>query len=187
MIREMMVIFGKANSSFLEIEANDGIHLGVSERSLCGSLMLHLRKALDESDYCNYYVDTEYNRNEGGKLKTIVNGSETPVKITCDLIVHSRGKIVDQDNLIAIEMKRSTRPKDEKDRDRIRLRCLTRDSFDNIWSYDGKTLPGHVCRYALGVYYELDSRNRLAKIEYYSKGEINECVMIPFPVAGDTS
>jgi len=187
MISDMMAIFDKANSSFLEIEANDGIHLGVSERSLCGSLMLHLRKALDESAYDNYFVDIEYNRNEGGKLKTIVNGSETPVAITCDLIVHSRGKLVSQDNLIAIEMKRSTHQQGEKDKDRLRLSCLTRDSYDNIWSYDGKTLPEHVCRYILGVYCELDSRNRKASIEYYIKGNIERCLEIAFPAVGDTA
>jgi hypothetical protein len=186
MISDMMAIFNKANSSFLEIEANDGIHLGVSERSLCGSLMLHLRKALDESAYGNYFVDIEYNRNEGGKLKTIVNECETPVTITCDLIVHSRGKIVSQDNLIAIEMKRSTHPQGEKDKDRLRLSCLTRDSYDNIWSYDGKTLPEHVCRYILGVYYELDSRSRKASVEYYVKGRIERCFEIAYPTGGDT-
>ena len=187
MICDLMAIFDKTNSSFLEIESNDSIRLGVSERCLCGSLMLHLRKALDDSVYGNYFVDIEYNRNEGGRLKTIVNGSETPVKITCDLIVHSRGGIVNQDNLIAIEVKRSTHSQGEKDKDRLRLRCLTPDSYDDIWSYDGKTLPEHVCRYILGVYYELDSLSRKARIEYYAKGELKRCFEIAFPAGLDTA
>ena len=132
--------------------------------------------------YGNYFVDIEYNRNKGGKLKTIVNGSETPVAITCDLIVHSRGTITSQDNLIAIEMKRSSHLQSEKNKDRLRLKCLTRGTFDNdIFSYDGKVLPEHVCRYILGVYYELDSRNRKATIEYYVNGEINGRSGIAFP------
>ena len=90
MISDMMTIFNKANSSFLEIEANDGIHLGVSERSLCGSLMLHVRKALDESAYGNYFVDIEYNRNEGGKLKTIVNGCSGWVTVKNLRVRHTR-------------------------------------------------------------------------------------------------
>lgn len=28
---------------------------------------------------------------------------------------------------------------------------------DDIWSFDGKALPEHVCRYILGVYYEIIS------------------------------
>ncbi len=179
---DMKAIFEKANRNFLKTEANDGIHLGVSERSLCGSLMLHLRKALDESAYGDYFVDIEYNRNEGGKLKTIVNRSEAKVNITCDLIVHSRGKIVDQDNLIAIEMKRSTRAQSEKDSDRLRLSCLTRDSYDDIWSYDGKTLPENVCRYILGVYYELDHSSRKVFIEYYVKGKMENRFEIAYPM-----
>jgi hypothetical protein len=156
MISDMMAIFEEASTKFLEVESSHGISHGVSERSLCGSLMLHLRKALDESDYSQYYVDIEYDRNEWGRLKTFVNRDEVPIVITCDLIVHSRGAIASQDNLIAIEMKRSRHPQDEKEKDRIRLSCLTHDSFDNLWSYDGKALPEHVCRYTLGVYYELD-------------------------------
>lgn len=93
------------------------------------------------------------------------------VKINCDLIVHSRGKNINQDNLIAIEMKKSDRKPEEKDSDRLRLIALTRDSYDDIWSFDGKTLPEHVCRYALGIYYEVDFKHELIKIEYYQAGQ----------------
>lgn len=149
--------------------------------------MLHLRKALDESAYREYYVDIGYNRNEGGTLKTIVNECEAPVAITCDLIVHSRGEKAHHDNLIAIEMKRATHPQSEKDKDRIRLACLTRDSYDNAWSFDGKTLPEHVCGYSLGIYYELDIRNRRTIIEYYVKGQMVGCDKVPIPSDGDTA
>ncbi len=51
----------------------------------------------------------EYNRNRNGKvktyLKTIFGPKDIVVKINCDLIVHSRGRIIHQDNLIAIEIK----------------------------------------------------------------------------------
>jgi hypothetical protein len=187
MISQVMDIFEKANNNFLKIEANDGILLGVSERSLCGSLMLHLRKALDESAYSQYYVDIEYNRNEGGRVKTIVNGREAPVAITCDLIVHSRGAQASQDNLIAIEMKRASHPQREKEKDRIRLICLTRESYDNVWSYDGKTFPEHVCGYTLGIYYELDARNEIAVIDYYANGQIVRRDRIPFPSNRDAA
>jgi hypothetical protein len=40
-----------------------------------------------------------------------------------------------------------------------------------LWSYDGKALPEHVCRYLLGVYYEVDVFNRFVKLEYYTKGK----------------
>lgn len=170
MFSDMIAIFEEASGRFLESEL-ESILIGVAERSLCGSLMLHLRKALDGTAYEQYYVDVEYNRNEGGRLKTIVNGNLVPIAICCDLITHSRGESVEQDNLIAVEMKRHNHPKTEKDKDKIRLKCLTRDSYDDLWSYDGKTLPEHVCRYVLGVYYELNVDKRQVDIHYYAKGK----------------
>lgn len=53
----------------------------------------------------------------------------------------------------------------EKENDKARLVALTKDS------YDGKTLPEHVCGYDLGIYYEIDSKNCLVYIEYYVKGK----------------
>jgi len=78
MLSDMTTIFEAANSSFLKAEA-ENILIGVSERSLCGSLMLHINETLGPT-YSNYFVDVEYNRNKDGKLKTIINGNETPVR-----------------------------------------------------------------------------------------------------------
>ncbi|MEE3808577.1 hypothetical protein V2H29_16700 [Lysinibacillus fusiformis] len=142
--------------------------------------MKYLAKEISETNFSKYHVDVEYNRNEGGKLKTIKNDKEIVIPITCDIIVHSRGENTKQDNLIAIEMKKSTNKKTEKDKDRERLIALTKDSFDNLWSYDGKTLPKHVCRYLLGVYYEINLKARLVKIEYYMKGEPQKNYIVRF-------
>ena len=118
----------------------------------------------------NYHVDVEYNRNQG-RIKTIIADDFSIVNITCDLIVHSRGENIEQDNLICLEMKKSSRPNKEKIKDKERVRILTKDSYDDIWSYDGKTLPEHVCRYVLGIYYEINYGEKMISIEYYSKGE----------------
>lgn len=69
-------------------------------------------------------------------------------------------------------MKKSIRPQSEKQKDRERLKALTKDSFDNLWSYDGYTLPKHVCRYGLGVYFEINYRRNFVLIEYYKQGEM---------------
>ena len=82
------------------------------------------------------------------------------VPIQCDLIVHSRGKNIENDNLIAIEMKKSTRPKSEFIDDRKRLRALTKESYDDIWSNDGIALPELVCGYDIGIYLILDIGKR---------------------------
>ncbi|WP_409342327.1 hypothetical protein [Paenibacillus sp. MBLB4367] len=147
-------LFETANSKFLNLQS-DLITSGVSERTLCGALMLYLYEEIKGTDFSNYYVDVEYNRNMG-KVKTIVNEDFKAIAINCDLIIHSRGRCLNEDNLIAIEMKKSTNKKSEKLKDKNRLIALTKDTFDDVWSFDGTTLPEHVCRYGLGVYYEVN-------------------------------
>lgn len=97
----------------------------VSERTLCGALMLELHEVLRKTRYFEYFVDVEYNRNAGGKLKTfkrtINEVEEQIVTINCDLLVHSRGQKKNCDNLIALEMKRSTASKCAKERIGIEL------------------------------------------------------------------
>lgn len=168
---EMKELFESANRKYL-IEQKELIQSGVSERTLCGQLMLYLNKVKDNALYRQYYVDVEYNRNINGRLKTIKNGEGEIITINCDLILHSRGGNLEQDNLIALEMKKSSGRRSEKEKDRERLKALTRQSFDNIWNYDGKTLPEHVCRYILGVYYELNISRMEALVEYYQKGKL---------------
>ena len=90
--------------------------------------MVELHEALKKTKFSDYFVDVEYNRNIGGTLKTLkktIRGlDEQIVTINCDLIVHSRGQNILCDNLIALEMKKSTGRKVDKDNDRNRLECL---------------------------------------------------------------
>ena len=74
--------------------------------------------------------------------------------------MHGNVKHIEQDNLISVEMKKSNNSIDEKLKDRERLKALTRDSFDDVWSFDGTTLPEHVCRYIIGIYYEINFRQK---------------------------
>ena len=173
--QEMVDLFECANAAFLKHDkalfANQ-----VSERTLCGALMLHIHNIISrDKEFAGYYADVEYNRNKGA-IKTIRKTIKGPdfeiIPINCDLIVHSRGEIEEQDNLIAIEMKKATVLRADKEKDRERLIALTKDSFDDIWSFDGKTLPEHVCRYVLGVYYEINYKLKSILIEYYRKGRM---------------
>jgi hypothetical protein len=169
LIKDLVKVFEEACKGFLK-EQSAFILSGVSERALCGELMKYLILEISKTPFSEYYVDVEYNRKEGGRLKTIKNSEELVIPITCDIIVHSRGENIEQDNLIAIEMKKSTHSQREKNKDRERLIALTKDSFDNIWSYDGKTFPEHVCRYMIGVYFEINLESKIVEIEYYMKG-----------------
>lgn len=153
---------------FLKEDINN-ILSDVNERNLCARLACYLEHIAKEYGISGYYADAEYNRNQG-KVKTILEDGMEVVTINCDVILHSRGAIIKQDNLIAIEMKKSNRTQEEKDSDRKRLRALTKDSYDNVWSFDGTVLPEHVCGYIFGYYIELNSRSRTCLFEQYKKG-----------------
>lgn len=156
----------------------ESILANVNERNLCGRLSIHLSGLLNEYGLGNYFVDPEYNRKQDGRIKTILDENFEVVTINCDLILHSRGSRIEDDNLIAIEMKKSSRPQAEKNSDRKRLRALTKSSFDDVWSADGQVHPEHVCNYKLGFYLELDIFTRTFIIEQYERGRmINEQVL----------
>lgn len=162
-------LFWSAFKQFLGDEAKN-IANGTSEQNLCGRLAMLLDGQRRDTGIQGYFVDVEYNRN-GGEIKTIIDDQSEVVSIRCDIILHSRGQIPNQDNLIVVEMKRSNHTASEKQKDRIRLRAMTKKSYDNVWSYDGKTLPKHVCGYEVGFYIEVNSSARSFLVETYIAGK----------------
>lgn len=173
MSKELKAIFIKASNKFLE-KSKKLIYDDVSERCLCSELKYFLKEELAKTCYSTYHIDNEYNRN-CGKIKTTINGKMKKIKIQCDLIVHSRGENELQDNLIALEMKKSYQSDEEKNSDRDRLCALTKDKHNSdTYSYDGKTFPQQVCGYKLGVYYEIDKKEKTVLIEYYKDGAVFE-------------
>lgn len=151
----MQAIFEEAFSAFLKKEKSL-IETDVNERTLCARLAMILEAEAHKAGLKDYYADPDYNRKQGGRVKTIIGADSREIVINADLILHSRGNTVARDNLIAIEMKKSTRPDREKEKDRERLIAMTKSSYDDIWSADGKTHPEHVCGYEFGVFLDLD-------------------------------
>ena len=181
---EIVELFQTTNNGLLSTDRSLFVN-GVSERTLCGALMLHIHDFIrSDPSFDGYYVDVEYNRNKGSIktiCKTIQGPGEQIIEINCDLILHSRGENTVQDNLLAIEMKKSTRTRAEKRMDRERLVALTKDSFNDVWAWDGQNLPEHVCRYLLGVYYEINYRRKEILIEYYRRGRKVHSYTLEFP------
>ncbi len=163
-------IFDESIKAFF-VEERENILSGVAERNLCGRLSIYLTNALSNHGVKGYFADTEYNRKQGGQVKTVMLGQEKIVTIQSDLIVHTRGRIVDGDNFIAIEMKKSTRPEEEKIADRERLVAMTLKSYDGVWSAGDGTQPDHVCNYKLGVFIILDIKAMTCELEFYEFGQ----------------
>jgi hypothetical protein len=145
---------------------------GVNERNNCSRWAMYLEQAAHRHGLRGYFADSEYNRKQDGKIKTILDEREVVVSINCDLILHSRGSNIVEDNLIAIEVKKTDRPQHEKEDNRRRLRALTRASYDGIWMNDGSNPPEHVCGYRFGAYVELDRKRRRCTVEYYREGAL---------------
>lgn len=152
-------MFLEANRAFLENHVIL-IRRKISERCLCGALMYELNKQLEKKNLKKYYADIEFNRDEDN-VKRISCKSDDGVyskRIFTDIIVHSRGE-VSLDNLIALEMKKSTARADAKERDKNRLSLLT-----SLYPY----------KYRLGVYYEINHKKRQILIEFYQNGKMVE-------------
>lgn len=163
-------LFWAAHKAFFENhrELLDG---KLSERCLCGALMYELNKQLEIKGYNNYYADVEFNK-IGKKrkcIKQLPDNEGVLKRIFTDIIVHSRGQ-ASPDNLIALEMKKGRAKKLSKENDRERLMQLTKQDavFNNRYIY----------RYELGIYYEIDLKNKEILVEFYqdrSKVEEKVC------------
>lgn len=179
MAEHLKEMFQRSFQAFINSDL-ESIIANVNERNLCGRLSIHMSRLLEEYGFGQYFVDPEYNRKQDGRIKTILDENFEVVTINCDLILHSRGRSIENDNLIAIEMKKSNRPQQEKENDRKRLRALTKSSFDDVWSADGQVHPEHVCNYNLGVYLELDTPSRTFLVEEYERGQLQAEEVIEF-------
>jgi len=170
LIRE---VFERMIDLFFQHEVQEVLE-GVNERNNCGRMSIYLQQVAQANGLEQYFADTEYNRKQNGAVKTILDGQMKVITVNCDLLLHSRGQVIAEDNLIAVEVKKRDAPSGEKEKDRERLRALTKASYDDIWTSDGVTQPEHVCGYALGVFIELDRVNRICRFEYYRQGTLHE-------------
>lgn len=164
-------VFAMALPSFYQREIRNILD-NVSERNLCGRLQSHVERQLEKTDLRDYHVDSEYNRKQGGQVKTIINNNAVVVRITCDLLIHSRGEQIEHDNLLALEMKKAAAPESEKLSDKERLCALTSVPYETVWSFDGQTHPEHVCGYKVGIYMEIDRIARACYYERYRQGQL---------------
>lgn len=172
-LEEAYRIINDALESFFN-EEYENILFTVSERNLIGQLSYRIKDIIS-SEYGNngYQVDIEYNRKQNGEIKTIINKEYKNIPITCDLIVHTRGKKFAEDNFIAVEMKKSDRTDEEKNKDRYRLIALTKPkNSQEVWSSNGLVHPENVCGYLLGIYIELNLKNENVILEFYEQGRM---------------
>lgn len=168
-------VFEQALDEFFTRES-EALCGDVAERNSCGRLAMYMQRAAEAAGLVEYLADPEYNRKQGGQIKTTMDSDLRVITIIPDVVLHSRGARIEDDNLIVVEMKKSDRPAEEKQTDHIRHRAMTRRSFDGMWSNDGTTHPEHVCGYQLGAYIEVDGRARKARIDYFRFGRRTKTV-----------
>ncbi len=158
-------LFNESIAIFFDAESKN-IAGGTSEQNLCCRLAMIMENKMKEKGIQGYYADTEYNRMTYDKVKKIWVENQQK-KIYSDLIVHSRGEIPDEDNLIAIEMKKSTRPYLKRESDKHRLKSMTKH---------GTSLE-YVCGYKIGFYIEIDIAKKSYNIEEFREGDsVGSCI-----------
>jgi hypothetical protein len=147
------------------------VRKNIHEQALCGRLARYVEVAKDKRGLHQYYVDVEYDRH-GDRRKTIYNArTGQPINIVCDLLLHSRGE-QDEDNLMAVEMKKSSGKAKDKQTDRERLQALT--------TARPADTPEHVWDYKLGYYLEVEIRNATVLVEEYREGNMTQSRTLPF-------
>lgn len=158
-LKNLKGMFWEANRAFLENHASL-LKRELSERCLCGALMHELNKQLEKNGCNNYYADIEFNRNKKG-IKQLPNDDGFINNILPDIIVYSRGKET-PDNLLVLEMKKSSANQQDMEKDRNRIRKMTKQNCDEgCYSY----------KYKLGVYYEVNFEEKQIIVEFYQDGE----------------
>ena len=151
-LKNLKGMFLEANRAFLENHASL-LKRELSERCLCGALMYELNKQLEKNGCNNYYADIEFNRNKK-RIQQLPNDDGFINNILPDIIVHSRGKET-PDNLLVLEMKKSSARREAKERDKNRLSLLT---------------SSYPYKYKLGVYYEINHNESQVVVEFYQTG-----------------
>jgi hypothetical protein len=157
-------IFREAIDQFLAREFAL-VRKNAHEQAMCHRLAWYVEHSKNQHSLDNYWVDTEYNRH-GDNVKRIRHAvTGEPIPIVCDLLLHSRGELP-EDNLIAVEMKKADGDEDDKRRDRERLKSLTTTCTEEN--------PDHVCGYELGYYVEINVKAAMVLIEEYRGGELTQ-------------
>ena len=114
------VIFGlleQALSDFYRFERRN-FELDVHEIAHGHRLAYYLERIIRRYDkekkecvFRNYSIDIEFNKTEGGKPKEVFrNGKYHQTR--CDILIHSKGRVPEQENLLIIELKK--RDSDDK-------------------------------------------------------------------------
>jgi|ERR1700730_1944182 hypothetical protein len=158
-------LFREALDEFLAREFTL-VRKNAHEQSFCGRLAIYIDHAKDRHGLKPYYVDVEYNRHGDRRKRILHPVTGEPINVVCDLLLHSRGELKD-DNLIAVEMKKTDGSDADKQSDRERLQSLTTASPEGAE-------PDHVCGYKLGYYLEVDTRNASLLVEEYRAGNLTQ-------------
>jgi hypothetical protein len=164
-------IFREALDEFLAREFAL-VRKNAHEQSFCGRLAIYIDHAKDRHGLKPYYVDVEYNRRGEGRKTILHPVTGVPINVICDVLLHSRGELGD-DNLIAVEMKKEEARPEEKQSDRERLQALTTPAPE------GAELD-YVCGYKLGYYLEIDIRGATLLVEEYREGKLAQSETLAF-------
>jgi len=112
----------------------------------------HLRRydeSHEEKLFKNYFVDVEFNRTEGGNPKEVYYNNELHKKRS-DILLHSKGLVPEQENLLIIELKKEDSTDKEKE-DICAIKRMVSPKEDG-------TPDSSICNTHLGVYLKIGEK-----------------------------
>jgi hypothetical protein len=180
MPHDPLEFFNAGLATFIERE-KDHLLGDVAERNLCARLMHHLESVKERFGLRDYRIDPELNRMNGVDVKYMLHCDGRRIRIECDLAVH---RWAQPDNLIAIEMKKSGQPEDDKKDNRTRLDLLTLPrelAREAVFPVKEPGRLPYVSDYELGLFLVLDVKRQRFEIEEYRGGrQVGEVRIEPF-------
>lgn len=166
------IIFDLLENALEEFYAKEqrNLELDIHEIAHGHRLALYFEKQIREYDevhqeklFENYYVDIEFNRTEGGAVKTVVYNGELH-ETRCDILLHSKGNVPDRENLLIIELKKEHSTNKEQ---------------EDIWEINRMVSPREegapdaaICNTLLGVYLKIGLSCYFGTKYWYEDGRI---------------
>lgn len=162
----------QALAIFLQKEQRN-IELNAYEDGLSSKLSLYLKECITKYDQDNgthhfddYDVDVQVNKTEDGVSKKI---GESEDMIRCDLMIQSKGKNQERENLLYVEMKKNKNSQ-QVEKDKQKLRALV----GPVPSHVTDSRLAKMYNTLLGVFLKLDlNTKQFSGIKYwYENGEV---------------
>lgn len=168
------IIFSLLENALEDFYAREQRNLELDVHEICHAhrLAIYFEERIREYDrtheekqFEQYSVDIEFNRSEGGAVKTVFyNGSLHNTR--CDILLHRKGNDLVRDNLLIIELKKEDRT-DREQEDILEIQRMVSPKEEGA-------PDAPICNTLLGIYLKIGHRCYFGTKYWYKDNEIKQ-------------